>query len=167
VADNPDEVPDSDDIESAEAEVRRQLGTARAQIRRHGHRIVVSFGADILFSFDRYDVSNEGAAAARTLARFMLRRKRTTVEVAGHTDTRGSHAYNETLSANRARAVADIMVAAGVSPSRIRAMGYGETQLAVQTPDETKEIRNRRVEIVIQGFGKGRRHIRRHRNRDR
>jgi outer membrane protein OmpA-like peptidoglycan-associated protein len=160
---NPDEVPDSEDMEAAEAEVRRQLGTARAQIRRHGNRIIVRFGADILFSFDRYDVTNEGTAAARAIARFMLRRRRTTVEVNGHTDTRGSHEYNETLSANRARAVAHIMIAAGVDPSRIRATGHGEEQLAVQTPDETKEIRNRRVEIVILGLGKHRRPHRRHR----
>jgi outer membrane protein OmpA-like peptidoglycan-associated protein len=160
---NPDEVPDSEDMAAAEAEVRRQLGAARAQIRRHGNRIVISFEAGILFSFDSYEVTNEGTAAARAIAQFMLRRKRTTAEVNGHTDTRGSHAYNETLSANRARAVAEIMIAAGVDPSRIVATGYGEERLAVQTGDEVKEIRNRRVEIVLQGLGKGRRGHRPHR----
>jgi outer membrane protein OmpA-like peptidoglycan-associated protein len=165
---NPDEVPDSDDMAAAEAEVRRQLGAARAQIRRHGNRIVILFEAGILFSFDRYDVTNEGTAAARAIAAFMVKRRRATAEVNGHTDTRGSHAYNETLSANRARAVAQIMVAAGVDPSRIKATGYGEERLAVQTGDEVKEIRNRRVEIVLHNLGKGgrrgNRHNRRHRN---
>jgi outer membrane protein OmpA-like peptidoglycan-associated protein len=163
--DNPDVVPDSEDMDAAEAEVREQLRNARVEIRRRGNRLIVNMGADILFSFDSYEVSNEGTAAARALSRFMEKRRRATVEINGHTDTRGSHQYNETLSANRARAVADIMVEAGVDPGRIRATGYGETRPAVQTGDEVKEIRNRRVEVVINpGQRHGPRpHPRRHR----
>lgn len=148
-ADNPDEVPDSADMDAAEAEVRRQLNDARIQVQRRGARLIVIMNASILFSFDSYEVSREGTAAAQTIARVLVRHRRSTVEVNGHTDTRGTPAYNDVLSDNRARAVAQILVASGVAPERIRANGYGESQLAVQTPDETKEIRNRRVEIVI------------------
>jgi outer membrane protein OmpA-like peptidoglycan-associated protein len=160
---NPDVVPDTDDMDAAEAEIRRQLRDARMNVIRRGNLLVVSMGADILFSFDSYAVSNEGTAAARALARVLNRHRRTTVEVNGHTDTRGSHAYNDTLSDNRARAVAQILVATGVTPSRITANGYGEERLAVQTPDETKEIRNRRVEIVIHGLKPRPHHRRPHR----
>lgn len=164
-ADNPDDVPDSADMDAAEAEVRRQLNDARIQVQRRGARLIVIMNASILFSFDSYEVSREGTAAAQTIARVLVHHRRASVEVNGHTDTRGTPAYNDVLSDNRARAVAQILVASGVAPERIRANGYGESQLAVQTPDETKEIRNRRVEIVIhpgRRMHHGPRHYRRH-----
>jgi outer membrane protein OmpA-like peptidoglycan-associated protein len=147
---NPDVVPDTADMDAAEAEIRQQLRDARMEIRRRGGQLIVNMGADILFTFDSYEVSNEGVAATRALARVLQRHRRATVEVNGHTDTRGTPQYNDVLSDNRARAVAQIMVENGVDVSRITANGYGESRLAVQTPDETKEIKNRRVEIVIQ-----------------
>ena len=161
--DNPDVVPDSD-VDAAEAEIRQQLHDAQINVIRRGNLLVVSMGADILFTFDSYDVSNEGAAATKALARILVRRRRTTVEVNGYTDTMGSPEYNDQLSANRARAVADIMVADGVDPARISAHGFGETHLAVETGDQVKEIKNRRVEIVLHlgrhGLGRGRHHHR-------
>ena len=162
--DNPDEVPDSD-VEAAEREIRQQLHDARMEIRRRGKQIVVSMGADILFTFDSYQVSNEGTAAARALAGYLVKHRRTTVEVNGYTDTRGTPQYNDTLSQNRANAVAQIMIQAGVDASRVTPHGFGETNLAVETPDETKEIKNRRVEVVLHFAGRharpGRHHPRR------
>jgi len=159
--DNPDVVPDAD-MDAAEREIRQQLHDARVNVIRRGNLLVVSMGADILFTFDSYDVSNEGTAAARALARILVRRPRATVEVNGYTDTMGTPDYNDQLSANRARAVADIMVANGVDPARITAHGFGETHLAVETGDEVKEIKNRRVEIVLHlgRHGLGRHHPR-------
>lgn len=164
--DNPDVVPDTEDMDQAEADIRRQLRNARVQIVRRGGNLIVSMGSDILFTFDSYEVSNEGTAAAKVLAQVLAKHRRSTAEVNGYTDTRGTPQYNQTLSENRANAVAEIMMANGVDESRITTHGYGETSLAVQTPDETKEIKNRRVEIVIHPGKRGLGHVRRgHRNR--
>lgn len=69
-----------------------------------------------------------------------------TVEIAGHTDSLGSNAYNQKLSQRRAETVSAYLVAQGIEASRLSAKGYGETELLV-TPEVTEidKERNRRV----------------------
>jgi OOP family OmpA-OmpF porin len=67
----------------------------------------------------------------------------------GHTDTSASDNYNDALSLRRAEKVKQDLIAAGVPAETIRISGRGETDLFVSTPDETVEVRNRRVEISI------------------
>ena len=72
--------------------------------------------------------------------------------IEGHTDTVGSKSYNQTLSERRADAVAGyIEHKYGVSNGRLDAVGLGSTHLLVQTPDQTPEARNRRVEVINLG----------------
>lgn len=73
------------------------------------------------------------------------------VDVYGFTDTTGSNSLNQKLSEDRARAVADYLVARGVARSRIETRGYGEQYdyLRVKTGDGVAEPLNRRVEIKI------------------
>jgi outer membrane protein OmpA-like peptidoglycan-associated protein len=69
--------------------------------------------------------------------------------VEGHTDTVGPGAMNQDLSERRAAAVRDFLVQRhGVAAGRIEALGLGEQQLLVATPDEVAEPRNRRVQVV-------------------
>ncbi len=71
------------------------------------------------------------------------------IQINGHTDNVGSDSNNLTLSENRAKAVFNYLVKAGISPIRLSTRGYGETQ-AIDT-NETREGRanNRRTEFVI------------------
>lgn len=72
--------------------------------------------------------------------------------IEGHTDTAGEAPVNLALSERRAATVREYLVGKhGVSASRLDALGLGETQLLVQTPDATPEPRNRRVQIVNVG----------------
>jgi outer membrane protein OmpA-like peptidoglycan-associated protein len=71
------------------------------------------------------------------------------VDVYGYTDTVGSATSNQRLSEQRAQAVANYLISRGVSSSRLRWMGFGETSLKVQTGDNVNEPQNRRVEIKI------------------
>ena len=68
--------------------------------------------------------------------------------VAGYTDTVGSKPSNQTLSNNRARAIANWFRAHGLKIP-IFHQGFGETVLAVQTPDETAEPKNRRAIYIL------------------
>ena len=69
--------------------------------------------------------------------------------VAGHTDALGTHPFNDALSLRRAERVRALLVARGISPSSVAAVGRGKRELLVPTPDGVAEPRNRRVEITV------------------
>lgn len=72
--------------------------------------------------------------------------------IEGHTDTVGSAEMNKALSERRAAAVLDYLVAKfSVERSRIETVGMGQDGLLVQTPPQTQEPRNRRVQVVNLG----------------
>jgi outer membrane protein OmpA-like peptidoglycan-associated protein len=69
--------------------------------------------------------------------------------IEGHTDTVGSAVSNQLLSERRAAAVREYLITRfGVDPGRLVAVGLGQTQLLVPTPDQTPNARNRRVQVV-------------------
>ena len=72
------------------------------------------------------------------------------VAVTGFTDTEGSPAYNQALSQRRATAVKNALVSNGIPAQSVTITGSGETGLLVDTPDQTKNEKNRRVQIVVQ-----------------
>lgn len=72
--------------------------------------------------------------------------------VEGHTDTVGSQPYNQALSQRRAEAVVNYIESKyGVPAARLEAVGMGDKGLLVQTPPQTPEPRNRRVEVINLG----------------
>lgn len=71
------------------------------------------------------------------------------IVLGGHADTSGPADYNDGLSLRRAEAVKATMVELGAIPEAIRVIAYGETDLAVPTPDGVREPRNRRVVIDL------------------
>ncbi|MGE0408946.1 MAG: OmpA family protein, partial [Amphiplicatus sp.] len=74
---------------------------------------------------------------------------KTTVSVYGHADSRGSESYNLDLSQRRAASVSSYLASQGVAPSRLRAVGYGESHPIADNSTAAGQAANRRVEIVI------------------
>lgn len=72
-----------------------------------------------------------------------------TITIEGHTDSRGSAARNQTLSLARAQSVRAYLVSQGVEPTRIVAVGKGETQPIADNRTAEGRANNRRVEIII------------------
>lgn len=70
------------------------------------------------------------------------------IEVAGHTDSRGSDAYNMKLSQQRAEAVRTYLVGKGIAADRLSAKGYGESQPVADNATDEGRFKNRRVELV-------------------
>lgn len=71
------------------------------------------------------------------------------VVVTGHTDRVGSLEANDALSLQRARSIRDLLLADGLDPARVQAVGRGEREPAVPTEDGVAEPRNRRAEITV------------------
>ena len=72
-----------------------------------------------------------------------------TIEIGGHTDGKGSEAYNQRLSENRAKAVVDYLVSKGVDAKRLKYKGYGKTMPVDTNDTEEGRAKNRRVEFKI------------------
>lgn len=77
------------------------------------------------------------------------KRQAVEVQVTGHTDTVGSVIDNDRLSQERARTIKENLIERGLQASFIRAVGRGERELLVATPDNFREPRNRRVEVIV------------------
>lgn len=73
------------------------------------------------------------------------------IEVVGHTDQRGTEPYNAKLSKNRARNVAQVLMAAGFKPTQIKTVGRGKAQPLTQATSPQALARNRRVELQFVG----------------
>lgn len=101
------------------------------------------------FNSDRISGASEQTMAnlAAALSSPQLESRKFTV--IGHTDAKGSDAYNKALSDRRAAAVRRYLVDHGVASSRLRAVGKGESQLL--NPDDPEAAENRRVEILATG----------------
>ena len=69
--------------------------------------------------------------------------------VTGHTDSAGGGLANDQLSLQRAAAIREMLVQRGFDGARVDAVGRGEREPIVPTPDNTPEPRNRRAEITI------------------
>lgn len=88
--------------------------------------------------------------AAITINKVLATGPNVTIEVQGHTDSRGSDAYNLKLSGERASAVKNYLVTnCGVEGSRLSAQGYGETKPIAPNTTAENMAKNRRVEFVI------------------
>lgn len=106
------------------------------------------FSAKLYFLLDQTVLTAESKAESQEIYQEILDRKFSEVTISGHTDTSASNAYNEALSLRRAKKVRQDLINFGVPADSIRISVEGEYRLLVSTPDDTVEVRNRRVEII-------------------
>jgi len=130
------------------AELRQQL-PGNVGVTNTGSQLIVTVPQDLLFAVDSATVSASQQANLRTVATSLNRYPDTTVNVIGHTDNTGAASYNQTLSERRANAVASVLIGAGVTPSRVVAVGRGENQPIASNGTPEGRQQNRRVEIII------------------
>ncbi len=101
------------------------------------------------FNFDKYDLTVNAKVILDQVADALIAASAIRIEVGGHTDYKGSDAYNQVLSERRARSVVDYLISRGVDAGRLSSKGYGEGQpIDTNETDAGREV-NRRVELKI------------------
>lgn len=115
----------------------------------NGQAILVNLPDGVTFDVGSYTLKPEFRATLDDVAASMVKYPNSLIDVYGHTDSTGSDAFNQTLSENRARTVANYLTSRGVAAARIRSQGYGETMPVADNATEDGRRKNRRVEIKI------------------
>ena len=115
---------------------------------------------NIHYDFDKWTIRADAYNDLIYLATLMQKNPTIIVELGSHTDCRGSDTYNENLAQKRASSARYFLIDLGIDPSRIKAKGYGEYQLANHCDDgvqcsEAQHDRNRRTEFKIVGYIEG------------
>jgi OOP family OmpA-OmpF porin len=105
--------------------------------------------ARIRFESGKADIAADSAGLLDRLIETALRCPNANIEIAGHTDTDGDAAANQTLSEKRAQAVTDYLVKAGLAANRFTPVGYGSTQPIAGNDSEDGKAQNRRIDFVV------------------
>lgn len=103
---------------------------------------------DVHFATGKSEILQESRPLIGEIATMLLKHGGLRVGVEGHTDNTGTPATNKTLSEARARSVVDAIVAAGISPDRLDAVGFGQDRPVADNRTDEGRAKNRRVEIV-------------------
>jgi len=108
----------------------------------------------IYFDLDKYNIRPDAALELAKVFAVLEEYPEMEIDIRSHTDSRASHRYNETLSANRAKSTGEWLIANGINRNRLTWKGYGETQLVNGCADgvdcsEAEHQMNRRSEFII------------------
>ena len=102
----------------------------------------------VFFDFDKYTLSPQFLAEVDQLVDNMRQFPGQRFVIAGHTDARGSDAYNDRLSLRRAKAVQELLIKKGISRDDLVLKAYGKRKLLIENAQtEEEHAQNRRVEI--------------------
>ena len=103
----------------------------------------------IRFLTGRATLDSDSTGLLDHLVETALRCPNAAIEIAGHTDSEGEDAANQTLSERRAQAVLDYFVKAGLPADRFTAVGYGSTKPVASNDTDDGKAQNRRIEFLV------------------
>lgn len=117
-----------------------------------GCPIPVKMRLEVLFDFDKSDIKAEYHQVLADFAVFSKQYPGVHIEIGGHTDSKGTAAYNQKLSERRANSVRDYLIKNfGMKADRLTAVGYGLTKPVADNATDAGRAQNRRIEAVLKG----------------
>ena len=132
-----------------EAKLRAELQGTGVSVTRMGDNITLNMPGNVTFATNSADLSPNFFAVLDSVSKVLTEFNQTVVEVAGHTDSTGTDAYNQALSERRASSVAQYLQSRGIMNQRLLTVGMGESRpVATNDTDEGRQL-NRRVEITM------------------
>lgn len=147
-------------MDNQEQEFNQVLAQERQQNaieieRMRDDTLKLSLDSEVSFDFDRAEVKPAFRPSLDKLGDLLIKYNRTIVHVVGHTDSKGSDAYNMELSQRRAYAVTDYLASRGVPMDRLRSEGRGEREPRATNETEAGRQLNRRVEVYVKPIVEG------------
>lgn len=132
-----------------EAKLRAQLEGTGVGVTRVGDEIILNMPGNITFASNSADVKSEFYSVLNSVSLVLKKYNKTVIEVAGHTDSRGTDTYNQSLSVRRAGSVAQYFRTQGIEQMRLITVGYGEVHPIADNNTESGRRQNRRVELTL------------------
>mgnify|MGYP001825061095 CR=1 FL=1 len=132
-----------------EAALRAELEGTGVYVHRDGDNITLNMPGNVTFATDSSDLSPAFFDVLNSVGTVLGQFDKTVVEVAGHTDSTGTDAYNQSLSERRANSVASYLKGQGVNSQRVITVGMGESYPVADNGTASGRQANRRVEITM------------------
>ena len=136
-------------MDAQEKKLRAQTAGTGVDVVRQGDDLLLRMPSGITFATKQSSIQPQFYSTLNQVGQTLKDYPKTMIDVMGHTDSDGAEAYNQTLSEQRARSVADYLTAQGVQPVRLATRGYGEMQPIASNETPEGKAQNRRVEIKI------------------
>ena len=136
-------------LDVQEAELRQELASTGVGVERSDDSIRLIMPGNITFNTDSANISASFYPTLNSVAKVLNKYSNSTVMVSGFTDSTGSMEYNQTLSRNRASAVAAYLQGQGVAAKRFEIIGMGPSNPIASNDTAAGRAQNRRVEIKI------------------
>ncbi|MGE8361470.1 OmpA family protein [Pseudomonas sp.] len=132
-----------------EAELRRSMEGTGVEVQRQGDVIQLIMPGNITFATDSAEIASSFYTPLNNLANSFRQYNQNDIEVVGHTDSTGAHAYNMALSQRRAQSVVTYLQAQGVDATRLSSRGMGPDQPVASNATADGRAQNRRVEVTL------------------
>jgi outer membrane protein OmpA-like peptidoglycan-associated protein len=142
-------------MDRQEQQLRQNLSGSGVEVSRQGEAINLNLPGNVTFAVDSATIQPQFYPALDSIANTLQQYPQTVIDIAGHTDSTGSEAYNQQLSERRANAVRQYLINRGVMPARILAAGFGENRPVATNQTAQGRQANRRVDIQIRPFNPG------------
>jgi outer membrane protein OmpA-like peptidoglycan-associated protein len=111
--------------------------------------ITLSDAGNVLFAFDKSDLTPSAQSQLDALVPKLQSPDVVSIKVIGHTDSKGTDAYNQALSERRASSVAAYLLSMGLAPNKLTSEGKGESEPVADNETDEGRAKNRRVELHI------------------
>jgi outer membrane protein OmpA-like peptidoglycan-associated protein len=132
-----------------EAKLRAQMAGTGVDVVRKGDNITLDMPGNVTFAFDSAALNPQFNDVLGKVAQTLTEFDQTVIQIAGHTDSTGTHAYNMKLSEQRAGSVKSFLAGRGVPAQRMQTVGAGPDHPIADNSSEAGRAENRRVEITI------------------
>jgi len=132
-----------------EAKLRAQMAGTGVDVVRKGDNITLDMPGNVTFAFDSAALNPQFNDVLAKVAQTLTEFDQTVIQIAGHTDSTGTHAYNMNLSQQRAGSVKSFLAGRGVPSQRMQTIGAGPDHPIADNSTEAGRAENRRVEITI------------------